>query len=168
MTDKTDLAERILISVKHFNTLLQMYSNDSIPGRIAPEKWSPREIIGHLIDSAINNYRRFLLSAANNTLVFTGYEQTSWVNLVNYEGMEWSEIINLWVHLNKHISRLINNMPLSVLLDKYEVHNLDEVGFNKFPRNESASLSQFIEDYLDHIHHHMSQVESLLAEIDHL
>jgi hypothetical protein len=28
--------------------------------RPAPDQWSPKEVLGHLIDSAANNYRRFV------------------------------------------------------------------------------------------------------------
>ena len=37
------------------------------------DKWNQYEILGHLIDSAINNYRRFILSVAENKLEFDGY-----------------------------------------------------------------------------------------------
>ena len=36
----------------------------------APSKWSPKEIIGHLIDSASNNHGRFVRAQLKDDLVF--------------------------------------------------------------------------------------------------
>jgi hypothetical protein len=38
-------------------------------------KWSAREVIGHLIDSAANNHQRFVRAQFRDDLVFPGYEQ---------------------------------------------------------------------------------------------
>src|SRR5437870_13065533 len=40
----------------------------------AEGKWSAKEIIGHLIDSAANNHARFVLAQLRDDLVFPGYE----------------------------------------------------------------------------------------------
>ncbi len=42
---------------------------------VNPGKWSRREIIGHLIDSAANNHRRFVLGQLEDNLDFPGYQQ---------------------------------------------------------------------------------------------
>ena len=47
--------------------------------RPAPDKWSPKEIIGHLIDSASNNHGRFVRAQLQDDLMFDGYEQAEWV-----------------------------------------------------------------------------------------
>ena len=52
-------------------------------------KWSPREIIGHLIDSAANNHQRFVRAQFTDDLVFAGYEQENWVRVQNYQGERW-------------------------------------------------------------------------------
>ena len=49
--------------------------------RPAPGKWSPREIIGHLVDSATNNYGRFVRGQLQDELVFPGYAQDDWVRI---------------------------------------------------------------------------------------
>ena len=43
--------------------------------RPRPDKWSPREIVGHLIDSASNNHQRFVRAQFQDDLTFTGYDQ---------------------------------------------------------------------------------------------
>ena len=47
----------------------------------AQDKWSPREIVGHLIDSAANNHQRFVRAQFTDDLVFSGYQQAEWVGV---------------------------------------------------------------------------------------
>jgi hypothetical protein len=41
----------------------------------APDRWSKKEILGHLIDSAGNNHQRFVRAQLQGELRFPGYEQ---------------------------------------------------------------------------------------------
>ena len=43
-------------AIKEFTPLLERMSNEETRKRPRPGKWCPREIIGHLIDSASNNH----------------------------------------------------------------------------------------------------------------
>ena len=45
----------------------------------APGKWSPKQVLGHLIDSASNNHQRFVRAQFTDDLVFAGYQQEPWV-----------------------------------------------------------------------------------------
>ena len=51
--------------------LEQIHERDSrVP--LAEGKWSPKQIIGHLIDSAANNHTRFVRAQFTEDLVFPG------------------------------------------------------------------------------------------------
>jgi hypothetical protein len=67
-----------------------------------PEKWSKKEIIGHLCDSAFTNIRRFVVTQykENENIV---YDQNAWVKAQNYQNVPTSELINLWKALNYQI-----------------------------------------------------------------
>jgi hypothetical protein len=82
--------------------LLQISAAQSAVPR-AEGKWSPREIIGHLIDSASNNHQRFVRAQFTDDLVFAGYEQEGWVRVQNYQGEDWTELVQLWRLYNQHI-----------------------------------------------------------------
>ena len=84
------------------------------------KKWSEKEILGHLIDSAINNYRRFLISHNENTLIFKGYSQDEWVQIRDYNQTNWDDIVSLWLSLNKHILRLVKRIPEMALFKEYK------------------------------------------------
>jgi hypothetical protein len=45
----------------------------------APGKWSPKQVIGHLIDSAANNHQRFVRAQQDASYTGPGYTQDHWV-----------------------------------------------------------------------------------------
>jgi hypothetical protein len=51
---------------------LRALSPERAAVRPAPGKWSPKEIVGHLIDSASNNHGRFVRAQLQDDLVFDG------------------------------------------------------------------------------------------------
>ena len=124
-------------------------------------KWNQYEILGHLVDSSINNYRRFILSVTENKLEFDGYKQEQWVKLQKYDEMSWPELIRTWKSMNDLLRNLIIHLDRDQLNTKFAKHNLHEVGYKKFDHESSYTLWEFIEDYLDHIDHHIAQIEAL-------
>jgi hypothetical protein len=89
------------------NQLHQISADQSQLPRAAG-KWSPKEIIGHLIDSASNNHQRFVRAQFTDDLVFAGYEQEGWVRVQNYQGEQWADLVQLWKLYNQHMLHLIS------------------------------------------------------------
>ncbi|MEO8580489.1 MAG: DinB family protein [Gemmatimonadales bacterium] len=67
-------------SIDEATPRLQRMTEEQARRSPKPGKWSPSEIIGHLIDSASNNHQRFVRARFQDDLVFPGYEQDAWVN----------------------------------------------------------------------------------------
>lgn len=82
--------------------------------RPSPHKWSPVEILGHLVDSASNNHRRFVLALTQDSLEFPGYDQDAWVSLQAYGVAPWEELITLWSTFNLHLARVMESVPEEV------------------------------------------------------
>src|SRR5687767_7737868 len=61
--------------------------------RPKPGAWCAREIVGHLIDSACNNHRRFVIGQVPGLARFDGYEQNTWVSRQHYAGEPWSSLV---------------------------------------------------------------------------
>ncbi len=74
-------------------------------------KWSKKEVLGHLIDSAQNNLRRFICGQYESVPSKIVYDQDQWVSLNDYEQTESEEVIALWVLLNKRIAAVLGKMP---------------------------------------------------------
>jgi hypothetical protein len=111
-----------------------------------PNKWSKKEILGHLCDSAINNINRFIkIQYEEQPFVIQSYNQNQWVILQNYQERPLDEIVNLFLALNKQIINIISNIP------KERLSNLCDIG-----NNQQETLEWLVKDYLNHMEHHIN------------
>jgi hypothetical protein len=136
---------------------------DSIPDDAAsrpatPGKWSPKEVVGHLIDSACNNHARFVRATLDERLEFPGYDQEAWVSAQDYASADWRDLVSLWRDYNLHLARIVDLIPREILEAPRSQHNLDVIAWKTIPRNQPATLEYFIEDYIDHLEHHLEQI----------
>src|SRR5712692_9726124 len=70
---------------------------------LAPGKWSAKQVIGHLVDSAANNHQRFVRLQLENNLSLPGYEQNGWVGCQDYQHERWPDLVQLWRSYNLHL-----------------------------------------------------------------
>ena len=127
----------------------------------APDKWSPREILGHLIDSASNNHRRFVLGQVEEALRFPGYDQELWVSVQRYADAPWDNLVALWASFNRHLAWLVESMTDDALLRPRARHNLPAIGWQPPAAGEPATLAHIIRDYIAHLRHHLAQIPAL-------
>ena len=126
----------------------------------APGKWTRKELLGHLIDSAANNHARFVTAQFSDELVFASYEQDLWVKVQNYKEEPWNALVTLWATYNKHLLFIIDAIKEEVLTEPRDIHNLDEICFQKPPADEPVALEYLVDDYFDHMQHHLEQIFS--------
>ena len=119
--------------------------------RVDAKTWSPKEVLGHLIDSAVNNHQRFVRAQQGDTLTLPGYEQNHWVASQGYQDADWPHLVALWTHLNLHLADVIARIPP----EKYSIPCV--IG-----GSEPATLEFVIVDYLRHLKHHMTQIRDRL------
>jgi uncharacterized damage-inducible protein DinB len=126
--------------------------------RPAPGKWSPREILGHLIDSASNNHQRFVRARWQRDLVFTGYDQDEWVEAQRYQAAPWSDLVTLWTSFNQHLARVMAASPATIRQAPHQTHNFDHIAYRPVPAGQPATLEYFMDDYVRHLEHHLRQI----------
>ncbi len=132
--------------------LLAAIPDEEAAAKPAPDKWSAKEIIGHLIDSAANNHQRFVRAQAG---VFDlspyKYRQEYWVAIQNYATEDWTTVIELWYAYNRHLCHVIRHIP-------------DEAGLFDLVMgpNEKVTLRFLVEDYISHLVHHLKAIPNLL------
>lgn len=113
----------------------------------SPEKWSKKEIVGHLIDSALNNIQRFIrVQYENNPAI--AYEQDTWVRLNGYQQTDLTSLFDLWLLLNERIMMIIGRIPEDALERTCLV------------KGKEYSLEWLISDYIRHLEHHLNQINA--------
>ena len=111
-----------------------------------PEKWSKKEILGHLCDSCFNNIHR-IIRVQYEDKPFMVYDQDEWVKNQDYQNRSIEEVLDLWVSLHKQFIHVLSNFP-----EKHLNSTLDWGG--------EVTAQFVITDYLDHHQHHLKQVFS--------
>lgn len=107
-------------------------------------KWSPREELGHLIDSAANNHQRFVRAALSGEYSGPPYAQEAWVRIHDYREQPWDEVVEFWHQYNGMIARVVSAIPDNLLQSPCTVGS-----------DPTITLARLIEDYIIHMQHHL-------------
>jgi len=126
--------------------------------QVAPGKWTLKEIVGHLIDSASVNHERFLRAVQSDDLVFPGYDQDAWVATQKYNDRSWPDLVDLWSALNQHLVHVMASVPDDQRQRKRLHHSLDDIAFRGVSPDLPATLDYLMSDYVVHLEHHITQI----------
>lgn len=133
-------------------------SSNEMNEKPLPEKWSKKQILGHLIDSAYNNHRRFLEAMSQDNLIFDGYNQAEWVELNNYQNRTIEDVLSTFELVQLHLSQAIRQLPNDLLERKTTVHNFHKICMNRIEAAIETNLEYLITDYIFHLNHHLKQI----------
>ena len=114
----------------------------------SPDKWSKKEVIGHLIDSAQINLQRFVKCTYEENFKLI-YAQNEWVIAQHYQDANIDELLLLWQLLNRQIIRVLMNYPAGRLRVKCD-NSKDIVSLH--------TVEWLVPDYLAHMQHHLKQI----------
>jgi DinB superfamily len=110
-------------------------------------KWSRKQILGHLIDSATNNHHRFVRAQIEKTLEMPGYAQNEWLATQSYQNRRWSDLVILWTAYNQHLLHVIVTAPAENLNASCTIAG-----------DVAGSLEFLMIDYVAHMQHHLNQI----------
>jgi hypothetical protein len=122
-------------------------ADDVVVAKPVPTRWSKKEILGHLIDSAANNHQRFVRAQFTSPVELPSYEQDAWVASQHYATQSWPDLVNLWLLLNRHLLHILKNMPPA------KRTHLCLIG-----GRPPVTLETLAADYLRHVDHHLEQL----------
>jgi hypothetical protein len=109
--------------------------------------WNPKQVLGHLIDSASNNRQRFVRALIQPELEWPSYEQESWVETQRYRDEEWETLVKLWSAYNGHLLWMVLHIP------EEKTGTICRIG-----DNPPMTLGELIGSYADHMEHHLNQI----------
>lgn len=139
------MSELAQVIAEHLPFLQSLTEEQASAGGSA-EVWCAKEILGHLIDSGVNNQNRIVRAAMQNGLEFSGYDQREWVVLAGWEYREWADIVALWAAFQGHLAFLIGRLPPK------SFHHSLRVG------DQDMTLRFLVDDYVAHQLHHLAQI----------
>jgi len=113
----------------------------------SPNKWSKKEILGHMIDSAQNNIRRFIVAQYDDKPKII-YNQDKWVEINHWQDYKLEDLIGLWYLLNKQICFILKNTN-------------DETSQRLSETESVRTIDWLATDYIKHLRHHLHQVLDL-------
>lgn len=142
----TESLQRLEYLCEIIPPLLYAIDETAFSAKPNPEKWSKKQIMGHLIDSATNNHHRFVRTQFENTPAIR-YNQDKWNEYNYYQQIDGKQIIDLWTAYNKQLGALIKHIPAEAL-----------GRFCNTGSETNYTLEFLISDYVVHLEHHLRQV----------
>ena len=111
--------------------------------------WTRKQELGHLVDSAINNYGRFVRASLDEEYTGPGYDADGWVDLNGYAEQPWAQLVLFWRDLNLQVERVISRIP-------EDWHGSPcTIG-----QDAPVTLGFLMDDYKDHMLHHLRKILS--------
>jgi len=119
--------------------------------QVRPGGWCVREIVGHLVDSACNNHRRFVVGQTPGLEKFDGYEQDVWVSRQCYADASWDDLVAIWAAYNRHLHHVMRHT------------SLEGAAMSATAPSGSGTVSVgfLMHDYVRHLRHHLAQIQAL-------
>jgi len=120
----------------------------------APDAWSPKEELGHLLDSAANNHQRIVRTQLEEHPAMPNYDGDAWVALHQYQRRDWQSLIERWVVLNSQLMAAAEAVP-------------DSAWTRTLAIADSGPLTlQFVFD--DYVEHMLGHLRHIGVEVDDL
>jgi hypothetical protein len=152
MTDTPNkLAERLTLTIEEVKAVINNTNAADLANKPDPEKWSKKEILGHLIDSGINNLQRFTeVRFKTQPYIVRRYSQDELVTANGYQHANIEEVLSCWLAVNTRIVNVVRSLPPDLL----------SAGII-LPDGEKTDLAFLIADYIDHMAHHNEQLKKI-------
>jgi hypothetical protein len=141
------IADELELTIHQYLPQLQSLDDSDASIKPSPNKWSKKEILGHLVDSAQNNLRRFIVAQYEKDPHIT-YQQDDWVRINNYRGSNLQELVQLWYLQNKQIISVLRNTDVVLASRTCNTGSLH-------------TIEWLAADYIKHLRHHLHQVLEL-------
>lgn len=141
-----DSSERLLQLCSFIPAWLRQVSEEEFLAKPSADKWSKKEILGHLIDSAANNHQRFIRIQFEDTpQIF--YDQNNWVAYNHYQEADTNALISLWQVYNQHLAFVMQKVPEQNLSRRCKMRD-----------GRLVTVEWLIDDYVTHLEHHLKQI----------
>jgi hypothetical protein len=150
-TDVGSAVKRLETYIVELPAFYKMLSEEHLTLKADSEKWSKKEVLGHLIDSALNNLKRFTeIQFLPPPYIISAYNQDELVKINHYQELPLDHLVELWESLNQQIVYVVKHIP---------DNKLESPVNPKYDNNEMKTLHWVICDYVAHLEHHLKYLK---------
>lgn len=151
----SQVVEEIRKIVEVEEQFLLSLDKESIVSKFNSQNRSIKQIVGHMIDSASNNFHRIVhLQYNSNPLIFPNYSingnNDRWIAIQNYQEEDWIVLIQLWKYSHLHLTHVIEYI---------NPNKIDNIWLAS--SEEEVSLKDMVLDYSRHLNLHIREVHEL-------
>lgn len=115
--------------------------------RYLPQKWSIKQIIGHISDhERVKMYRAFLLSR-NQQIELWGYDQNTLVKNARFDELTMSQLISDLQNIRAASLSFVNTL------------SAEQLAIKGFAREHEVSLEDFLRTIIGHERHHLEVIK---------
>ncbi len=137
--------QRLIYLTDTIPAILNNIGDEELTLKTSPEKWSKKQIIGHLIDSATNNHQRFVRGQFEDSPEIK-YDQDKWNQHGFYQSINNQQLISFWTLYNKQLLEIMVHMPKESLSREIKIGE------------DNYTLASIINGYVEHLEHHLKQI----------
>lgn len=149
MNEMNQIITDLLSIIDQYSIQFERMDDTEFSAKARPDKWSKKEVLGHLIDSAQNNLRRFIVAQYESAPPKITYDQDFWVAANGYQHMQKQEVILLWKLINERIAAVWKHMDPKNYNRQADTGKAD---------TEYHTLIWLAADYNKHLKHHINQI----------
>jgi hypothetical protein len=142
----TETLNRLQYLCDTIPSLLLKIQEGDFTNKPEPGKWSKKEILGHLIDSATNNHQRFVRAQFENVPVIS-YDQNNWNACSRHNQVDSKQLISFWVAYNKQLIALVKYIPNHILTKECNTGG-----------EKNYTIQWLLDDYVQHTEYHLKQI----------
>ena len=152
LVKRTPLADFFRTEIDKLQERLAAVSPDLADAPWNPGKWTRKQILGHLLDSATNNRQRFVRATIQGSYAGPAYAQDGWVAAHGYADQPWALLLEWWRVEHQILAEVVDRIPEDRLQAVCTVGD-----------NAPVTLQYLIEDYIAHQQWHLRQIEPQIA-----
>src|SRR3954447_5952941 len=132
--------------LQHIPQRLHKLTDSDASRRPSGDAWSPKQELGHLLDSAIVNHNRFLRMLTEGNPTLPGYDGPQFVEMHKYDERNWQQLISTWETLNTHFLMALETAPS----ESWQRQGIVD--------GNQVTLDFLVTDYIGHALHHLQHI----------
>lgn len=148
MSDRTELIQSFKTGSVRLRNTVAAIPAEALDFKPSPDAWSIREIVIHMPESEASGFVRIRKIIAQPGVEVDVYEQDAWADKLNYAAQEIKPALDLFEHMRRSTSALLDDVDETVWTENYVMH----------PEDGKMTGEVWLKAYARHVDKHIGQI----------